>query len=224
MKLSDMKKWIENSEKLSNYYGWITHNMEKSWNANLISYNATGINLNKDEFFEFCLQQIQKEMILDNSLYIYLIVLEEVLEPNSKVGRYKKCWKKISDSFEIDYLQLGKEIEYHKNDKIYYVSIARTQIENLGKVLRLIDSKKQYRYLFVSRNDYLEDIEKKDMNIDDLICLNSFDEIDYPQVIEKCINKHDLACCYGNDSIGIELAFIFKKQDRNKYWRYANIE
>ena len=224
MKLSDMKKWIENSEKLSNYYGWITYNMEKSWNANLISYNATGINLNKDEFFEFCLQQIQKEMILDNFLYIYLIVLEEVIDPNSKVGRYKKCWKKISDSFEIDYLQLGKEIEYHKNDKIYYVSIARTQIENLGKVLRLIDSKKQYRYLFVSRNDYLEDIEKNDMNIDDLICLNSFDEIDYPQVIEKCINKHDLACCYGNDSIGIELAFILKKQDRNKYWRYANIE
>ncbi len=219
-----MKMWREHSEKLSDYYGWVTNNMEKSWDANLISYNATGINLNKDKFFEFCLQQIQKEMILDNFLYIYLIVLEEVIYPNSKVGRYKKCWKKISDSFEIDYLQLGKEIEYHKNDKIYYVSIARTQIENLGKVLRLIDSKKQYRYLFVSRNDYLEDIEKNDMNIDDLIYLNSFDEIDYPQVIEKCINNHDLACCYGSDSIGIELACIFKKQDRNKYWKYANIE
>lgn len=119
-----MKKWREHSEKLSDYYGWVTNNMEKSWDANLISYNATGINLNKDEFFGFCLQQIQKEMILDNFLYIYLIVLEEVIDTNSKVGRYKKCWKKISDSFEIDYLQLGKEIEYHKNDKIYYVSIA----------------------------------------------------------------------------------------------------
>lgn len=167
--------WREHSEKLSDYYGWVTNNMEKSWDANLISYNATGINLNKDKFFEFCLQQIQKEMILDNPLYIYLIVLEEVIEPSSKVGRYKKCWKKISDSFEIDYLQLGKEIEYHKNDKIYYVSIARTQIENLEKVLELIDSKKQYRYVFVSRNDYLEDMEKNDMNIDDLIYLNSFD-------------------------------------------------
>lgn len=212
-----MKMWREHSEKLSDYYGWVTNSMEKSWDANLISYNATGINLNKDKFFGFCLQQIQKEMISDNSLYIYLIVLEEVIEPNSKVGRYKKCWKKISDSFEIGYLQLGKEIEYHKNDKIYYVSIARTQIENLEKVLELIDSKKQYRYVFVSRNDYLEDI-------DDLIYLNSFDEIDYPQVIEKCINNHDLACCYGSDSIGIELAFIFKKHDRNKYWKYANIE
>ena len=219
-----MKMWREHSEKLSDYYGWVTNNMEKSWDANLISYNATGINLNKDKFFEFCLQQIQKEMILDNPLYIYLIVLEEVIEPSSKVGRYKKCWKKISDSFEIDYLQLGKAIEYHKNDKIYYVSIARTQIENLEKVLELIDSKKQYRYVFVSRNDYLEDMEKNDMNIDDLIYLNSFDEIDYPQVIEKCINNHDLACCYGSDSIGIELALIFKKHDRNKYWKYANIE
>lgn len=216
--------WREHSEKLSDYYDWVTNSMEKSWDANLISYNATGINLNKDKFFGFCLQQIQKEMISDNSLYIYLIVLEEVIDPSSKVGRYKKCWKKISDSFEIDYLQLGKEIEYHKNDKIYYVSIAKTQIENLEKVLELIDSKKHYRYLFVSRNDYLEDIEKNDMNIDDLICLNTFDEIDYPQVIEKCINNHDLVYCYGSDSIGIELVCIFKKQDRNKYWKYANIE
>ena len=97
-----MKKWREHSEKLSDYYGWVTNNMEKSWDANLISYNATGINLNKDEFFGFCLQQIQKEMILDNFLYIYF---------------------------------------------------------------------------------------------------------------------HDLACCYGSDSIGIKLAFIFKKQDRNEYWK-----
>ena len=51
-------------KKISDYYGWITNNIEKSWDANLISYNATGINLNKEEFLGFCLQQIQKEMIL----------------------------------------------------------------------------------------------------------------------------------------------------------------
>lgn len=52
---------------------------------------------------------------------------------------------------------------------------------------------------------------------------NSLDEIDYPQAIEKCINYHDLACCFWSESIGIELAFI-KKQDRNKYWKYVDIE
>ena len=64
--------WREHSEKLSDYYGWVTNNMKKSWDANLISYNATGINLNKNEFFEFCLQQIQKEMILKLLIFFSL--------------------------------------------------------------------------------------------------------------------------------------------------------
>lgn len=212
-----MKKWREYSEKLSEYYGWVTLSLEKEWDANLISYNATGIDLNKDEFFEYCLQQIQEEIVLYNSMYIYLIVLEEVMNPNSKVERYKKCWKRISASTKIDYLQLGEEIEYFNNDKLYYISIARTQICNLDKVLRLVDLKKQYRYLFVSHNDYFEKIEKNDMKLDDFIALNCFDEIDYPQVVEKCISNHDLACCYGNDSTGIELALIFNIDDKNKY-------
>lgn len=217
-----MKKWREYSDNLGDYYGWFPKKLEKNLNANLISYNATGIKLNKEEFFDFCLQQIQKEIVLDESFYIYLIVLEEVLNPNSKVERYKKCWKKISDSIELDYLQLSKEIEYRLNDKLYYASIARTQIANLNKVLKLIDAKRYNRYLFISDKNYFEGIEKNHVNLDDFIVLNSFEEIDYLQVIEKCILNHDMACCYGSDSTGVELAFIFHSLDRNKFFGYDN--
>ena len=38
-----MKKWIENSDNLSEYYGW--YPIEKIENINLISYNFTDANL-----------------------------------------------------------------------------------------------------------------------------------------------------------------------------------
>lgn len=212
-----MKKWREYNGKISEYYGWATKELEKEWDASIISYNASGISLNKDEFFEFCTLQIQKEIGLCDALHVYLIVLEEVDNPNSKVERYKKCWKKISESAEIDYLLLGKEIEFCNNNKLYYASIARTQVQHLDRVLRLIDMKKQYRYLFLSPNDYLEKIDRNTMHLADYIPLNQFDEIDYPKVIGNCISNHDLACCYGSDSTGIELAIIFKKADNSKY-------
>ena len=41
-----MKKWIENSDNLSEYYGW--YPIEKIANINLISYNFTDANLDKD--------------------------------------------------------------------------------------------------------------------------------------------------------------------------------
>ena len=54
-----MKKWIENSDNLSEYYGW--YPIEKIANINLISYNFTDANLDKEEFFDYCLQQVKKD-------------------------------------------------------------------------------------------------------------------------------------------------------------------
>lgn len=212
-----MKKWKEYSKKLSEYYGWVTHNLETKWNACLISYNASGLHIDKDEFFDFCMQQVQNDIVLSNNLYIYLVVLEEVINSNSKVELHKKCWKKISSSFEIDFLQLGEEVLYCYDDKLYYASVAKTQIYNLNRVLKLVDLKKQHRFIFISENDYFDNVEHKDIKLDDFIKLNCYGSIDYSHVVEKCIFNHDLACCYGSDSLGIELAFIFKSEDDNKF-------
>lgn len=140
-----MKKWIENSDNLSEYYGW--YPIEKNANINLISYNTTDVNLDKEEFFDYCLQQVKKDMIMSKELYIYLVAIEEVQNPNSKMERYKKCWRKISTNFDLEFLELGKEDEYFLNGMMYYVAIAKTNIFNLHKVLQIIDAKKNIQCL-----------------------------------------------------------------------------
>lgn len=72
--------------------------------------------------------------------------------------------------------------------------------------------------MFISNKDYLKEIEENHIAISDFIVLNTFGEIDYLKVIEKCSKNHDLACCYGLDSTGAELALIFNTQDKWKYF------
>lgn len=211
-----MKKWIENSDNLSEYYGW--YPIEKIANINLISYNFTDANLDKEEFFVYCLQQVKKDMIMSKELYIYLVAIEEVQNPNSKVERYKKCWRKISTNFDLEFLELSKEDEYYLNGMMYYAAIARTNIFNLHKVLKIIDAKKKYS-MFISRMDYLQEIEENKIYVSDFVFLNSFDEIDKVKLIEICSKNHDLACCYGVDSLGAELAIIYNTHDRMNYFQ-----
>ena len=217
-----MKKWREYSENLSEYYGWYPKERKNTMDTNLISYNVTSAIIDKEEFFNYCLQQIKKDIVRDENIYVYLVVAEEVRNPNSKVERYKKCWKKLSNFFTLDFMQLSEEIEYLLNDMLYYIAIAKTDILNLNKVLKIIDARRNKYFMFISNKDYLKEIEDNHIAISDFIVLNSFGEIDYLKVIEKCSKNHDLACCYGLDSAGAELALIFNTQDKWKYFSNNN--
>lgn len=217
-----MKKWREYSENLSEYYGWYPKERKNTIDTNLISYNVTSAIIDKEEFFNYCLQQIKKDIVRDENIYVYLVVAEEVRNPNSKVERYKKCWKKLSNFFTLDFMQLSEEIEYSLNDMLYYIAIAKTDILNLNKVLKIIDARRNKYFMFISNKDYLKEIEENHIAISDFIVLNSFGEIDYLKVIEKCSKNHDLACCYGLDSTGAELALIFNTQDKWKYFSNNN--
>ena len=217
-----MKKWREYSENLSEYYGWYPKERKNTMDTNLISYNVTSAIIDKEEFFNYCLQQIKKDIVRDENIYVYLVVAEEVRNPNSKVERYKKCWKKLSNFFTLDFMQLSEEIEYLLNDMLYYIAIAKTDILNLNKVLKIIDARRNKYFMFISNKDYLKEIEENHIAISDFIVLNSFGEIDYLKVIEKCSKNHDLACCYGLDSTGAELALIFNTQDKWKYFSNNN--
>lgn len=217
-----MKKWREYSENLSEYYGWYPKERKNTMDTNLISYNVTSAIIDKEEFFNYCLQQIKKDIVRDENIYVYLVVAEEVRNPNSKVERYKKCWKKLSNFFTLDFMQLSEEIEYPLNDMLYYIAIAKTDILNLNKVLKIIDARRNKYFMFISNKDYLKEIEENHIAISDFIVLNSFGEIDYLKVIEKCSKNHDLACCYGLDSTGAELALIFNTQDKWKYFSNNN--
>ena len=217
-----MKKWREYSENLSEYYGWYPKERKNTMDTNLISYNVTSAIIDKEEFFNYCLQQIKKDIVRDENIYVYLVVAEEVRNPNSKVERYKKCWKKLSNFFTLDFMQLSEEIEYLLNDMLYYIAIAKTDILNLNKVLKIIDARRNKYFMFISNKDYLKEIEDNHIAISDFIVLSSFGEIDYLKVIEKCSKNHDLACCYGLDSTGAELALIFNTQDKWKYFSNNN--
>lgn len=211
-----MKKWVEKSNNLSEYYGWYPN--ETNMDINLISYNITDVNLDKEVFFDYCSQQVKRNMIMGKELYIYLVAIEKVQNINSKVERYKRCWKKIANNFDLKFLELSREEEYFFNGGMYYAAIAKTNIFQLNKVLKIIDVKKNYS-MFISHMNYLQEIEENNVSVSDFVFLNSLDEIDKVKMIEICCKNHDVACYYGIDSLGAELALIYNIHDKMCYFQ-----
>lgn len=74
-------------------------------------------------------------------IYIYLIATEKVQNKDSKVEHYKKYWKKVSDSFDIHGFELGLEMEHEYKENYYYSGIAKTTLNNLDDLLKILEFK-----------------------------------------------------------------------------------
>jgi len=213
-----MRKWKEYYENINSYYEWFEEtDITETNETSVISYNASDIVVDKEEFWNYCKQQFRSDLLMSKPLYIYMVASEKLTNPNSKVERYKKCWKKISNSFDLSFMQLSNEIEYQVKGKTFYSAIARMEISTLDNLLKIIDFNKNKYSVFISDKDYIKEIENNKKSVIDFLTLNDDGEVDYAKLIDLCNINHDMACRYGTDSIGAEFAIIFNKKDVTNY-------
>lgn len=210
-----MKKWKEYCETISDHYEWMAG--KGIDNLVVISYNVSGINCNKEEFWQYCRNELLNDLSMPDSMYIYLVATEKVQNKNSKVEHYKKCWKKVSDSFDIQGLELGLEIEHERNGNYYYSGIAKMTLNDLEALLRILEFKGKQYVAFMSKRDYFQDIGDIKQLILKYILFDEYENVDYPNIFFLCRDNYDIACRYGVDSTGAEFALVIRKDEVNVY-------
>lgn len=214
-----MKKWKEYCNSVKEYYKWIERaNLDAMSEMTIISYNASGTFVDKEEFWDFCKQELLIDLIMTKPVYIYIVATEKVVSAKSKVERYKKCWKKISNLFDLSNMELSNEIGYQINGMSFYLGIAKAEVSNLDYILKIIDFKKNYYTLIISDKDYIKQIEDNEKLLYQFVLLNDNGEIDYANLISLCNKNQDIACRYGIDSTGVELAFIVNNENIYNYF------
>ena len=210
-----MKKWKEYCKSISDYYEWIGG--DDLDNLAVISYNASEMRYNKDKFGAYCKNELLNDLSRPDSIHIYLIATEKVKNINSKVEHYKKCWKKVSDSFDIQGFELGLEIGHEYNGNYYYSGIAKTTLDNLEALLKILELKGKKYVIFMSKKDYFQDISDIKKIILNYVLFDEYEDIDFHNIFYQCKINHDIACRYGVDSIGAEFALIIRKDKLNEY-------
>lgn len=210
-----MKKWKEYCDNISSYYEWIED--DELHNLVVISYNILEINYNKQKFWQYCKNELLNDLLMSDSIYLYLIAVEKMKNKNSKVEHYKKCWKKVSDLFPIQMFELGLEVEYKYNGNYYYLGIAKTTLNHLEDLLKILEMKSKKYVTFMSKTDYFQDSSDINKLILKYVLLDVQEDINYHNLFYLCKNNDDIVCRYGVDSIGAEFALIMKKDKVNDY-------
>lgn len=185
----------------------------------VMSYVAEGV-IEKSGFWHFC----QKEILLDilDRGKMYMIAVEQLKNPNSRIENYKKCWKKISERHDISGMELSEELRYQMGRKVFYAGIAKSSLTNIISMLKIMCEHRNKYFFFISDNDYFSQYQKIDKLILPYLCFDKFYDIDNINAINICTKNHDIACRYGWDSTGIELDFIMNIDDKPKYCKMKN--
>lgn len=180
----------------------------------VMSYVAENV-IEKAGFWKFC----QKEILLDilDSGKMYMIAVEQLKNPNSRIENYKKCWKKISERHDISGMELSEELRYQMGEKVFYAGIAKSSLTNIISMLKIMCEYGNKYFFFISDKDYFSQYQKIDKLIIPYLHFDKFYDIDNINAINICTKNHDIACHYGWDSTGIELDFIMNIEDIQKY-------
>lgn len=210
-----MKKWKEYCESVRDYYEWIVGDDLDT--LGVISYNAMRISYNKEKFWSYCKNELLNDLSNPGSIYIYLIATERVKNKTSKVEHYKKCWKKVSDLFDIQEFELGLEMEHEYNGNCYYSGIAKITLNSLEDLLEILEFKGKKYIAFMSKKDYFQDSGEIKNLISNYVLFNEYGDIDYSNIFNLCKKNCDIACRYGVDSVGVEFALIIRKDNMNAY-------
>lgn len=217
-----MEKWKEyNNGVLNNilnfYNCYRTTNSVEINNMQdlfVVSYVAEGV-IGKEEFWHFC----QKEILSDirGGKNIYMIAVEELKNPNSRIENYKRCWKKVSEKYNIADMQLSEDIRYQKEEIVFYLGIAKCELSKFSSILKIMDEQSNKYVFFISDKDYFNQYEKIDELILPFLSFDKFNNIDNVNAINICSENHDISCRYGWDSTGLELDFIMNVKDVETY-------
>ena len=213
-----MKTWTEYSASIADYYEWVSRSNNKILQKmSVLSFNGSGIAAsNIDEFYKYCCKELYRTLKHPEQYNIYIIVNEKVINANSKVEHYKKCWKKVASKFDVSQFELGQEVGYEYGGHFFYAGIAKTSITNLVDILRIVNAKPNKCVLLASKEDYLEKSYMENEFIESYIAYDQYGNIDYSKCFIQCGFNHDLGIRYGKDSTGAELAVIFNCYDADE--------
>ncbi len=216
-----MKDWIE-EKNIYDYYSWLKNCADGTLSDCFVKgYNAIHIS-DYSEFIVKCISWISSEIPDTDKSFFYLICNEEVMDIKSRVERYKKCWKKISDKFDIDKFELGDEFEIEKAGKLYYSGIARFKSDSLDEVLRLLKVKQRKYLMFFSNKNYMETNEIQKKIIDELVLFDYELKLDYANFFKKCVKEGNIPVRYGNVGDEAELALIIShNSDHDQNEKYS---
>ena len=202
-----MKDWIE-EKNIYEYYSWLKDGADDVLSNCIVKgYNAIHIS-DYSEFITKCINWIGSEILDVDGLFFYLICNEEVIDIKSRVERYKKCWKKIADKFDIEKFELGNEFEIDKAGQLFYSGIAKFKADSLENALRILKVKQCNYLLFLSNKNYMKNSEEQKNIIDELILFDHESRLDYSNFFKKCISEGNIPLRYGNVGDEAELALI----------------
>ncbi len=94
-------------------------------------------------------------------------------DPKSRVERYKKIWKKLSEIVDTEFLEKGYEFEKKDGKQLYYSGIARFAFADLGKILNILNLRQRQSLIFLAKEKLLTNLENQKSLIDRLV---SFDK------------------------------------------------
>lgn len=202
-----MKIWTEEG-CINEYYHWIDQKASTELrNSTVVSINASEI-ADVNSFADICKKWLMDTYSDINRYSFYLICNVAVKNTKSRVERYKKCWKKLSETSKIDSFELGEEYKMEFEGQLYYSGIARFAFADFDKALSIIDLRQRQFLIFMSKEDFLKDIEHQKLIIDNLVHFDKHQHIDFEIFFEGCIKMNTVAFRYGNVNGEAELAVI----------------
>lgn len=126
---------------------------------------------------------------------VYLLIKKRVMNPNSKVERYKKIWKDIEYKEILDRFICSDEVEVELDNKVYYTAIVQLDMSDINEALELVFTTHNEFIMIISKSEkyLLEDEIKKLFNIAFANRNERFFHINYDRLCkELCFNSDDI--------------------------------
>ena len=219
-----MKFWCSNDEDAYSYFGVENKFLkgrckDESFKMNVFNINGSMVLSMQDqeEFIKNCnmkLVKIFSQSELFNKYKLYLFANVELMNPNSRVERYKKVWKVLKKTDQIEELILGPEVEMKLDESLFFSSIAQFSLDNLTNVLELISKGWKRCTIFASNKENI-------LSHETIASLFSFAfnknskfhyEIDYINLMSNICPHEYILFRWGDSSeeIGVDLIYDSK--------------
>jgi hypothetical protein len=183
----------------------------------------------KEDFFQNTVDIITEKItpLLDKGYKLYLFVADEIQTSPSRLMMYRKIWKKLDGSWNLDGFKYGPELLQESDNSRFFISIAEVDISNLITALKLQHNHIGRSVLYASNNtDVLE--EKNIVSFFET-ALNSNNKfpmfsnlnktVDYFSLFFKNCPQEDIIFRIGDSSEEMEVDLIFKKEIYEKLYK-----
>jgi hypothetical protein len=168
----------------------------------------------RNRYLTYCensVQSIFERNEILNNYKLFLFVIQEIENPNSKVERYKKIWKTIPKSVEIKKFKLGPELEIDQIDKMYFASIAEIDKEDFIRAMEIMQRRLGGCIIFASTKDNMLDSDSIS-NLFEIGFDAKENEINYLDLALNFCKDGDVIFRWGDSSEEAELDLIFDKK------------